>query len=139
MIINNTPINARQKFGAVKAKADFPERLAEVYIGSPVSAGKIVDKLSRVADAQRNNSLYDLHIGVTDKGGISMSVFNKVKNQFDSIMNDFIGKKFTEVHNTDDLVKVLGETSEQLTQRNTTYWGTKNGVENMKLGVLEKE
>ncbi|MDD3420527.1 MAG: hypothetical protein PHE78_08030 [Candidatus Gastranaerophilales bacterium] len=138
MIINSNPVNTHQKFGAVKARTDFSERLAEAYIGSPSSATKIVDKLSRVADAQRNNTLYDLHIGVTDKGGICMSVFNKVKNQFDSFMNDFIAKKFTEVRNTDDLVKVLGETSEQLTQRNTTYWGTKAGVENMKLGVLEK-
>jgi hypothetical protein len=138
MIINSNPVNTHQKFGAVKARTDFPERLAEAYIGSPISANKIVDKLSRVADAQRNNNLYDLHIGVTDKGGICMSVFNKVKNQFDSFMNDFIAKKFAEVRNTDDLVRVFGETSEQLTQRNTTYWGTKAGVENMKLGVLEK-
>jgi hypothetical protein len=139
MIVNShSQVNTHQKFGAVRAKADFPERLAEAYIGSPDSANKIVYKLSKVADAQRNNSLYDLHIGVTDKGSITMSVFNKVKNQFDSFMNDFIGKKFQEVHSVDDFVSVLGETSEQLTQRNNTFWGTKAGVENMRLGVIEK-
>lgn len=79
--ISQNQTQSRQNFGSVKLSPDYKATLTALRAKNPVKALQVSSAVAKNRQRQRNNVLFDLFIGLSQKGKLAFEVLAKNPEQ----------------------------------------------------------